>query len=163
KRVGSSEGKAMPEKFDLQGRSVAITGGAGGIGVATAQAFLGSGAEVVLIDIDGEKLARVREQLGDSRVTAHHSGIATPAECDRALSAARSPLYALIHLAGAVIPDALDPAQHDAWDRSLATNLTTGYDMCLAFHRRTKPDGMPSRIVIASSMVYRMGARGPAL
>ncbi|WP_313389522.1 SDR family NAD(P)-dependent oxidoreductase, partial [Achromobacter aegrifaciens] len=37
---------------DLRGQSVVITGGAKGIGLATAQAFVRQGARVALLDMD---------------------------------------------------------------------------------------------------------------
>ena len=44
-------------QLDLQGRVAVITGGAQGIGYATAQRMLASGASVVLWDIDAARLA----------------------------------------------------------------------------------------------------------
>lgn len=41
-----------------------VTGGAGGLGLATAQAFLAAGARVLLADIDAPALADVRRSLG---------------------------------------------------------------------------------------------------
>lgn len=51
------------EKFDLTGRVVAITGGARGIGRATAAAFLAAGARVVIGDVEAELCARTAEEL----------------------------------------------------------------------------------------------------
>ena len=46
------------------GRQVAvITGGAGGIGAATARAFAAQGAEVALLDLDGGKAEEVAEEI----------------------------------------------------------------------------------------------------
>lgn len=52
-----------------------ITGGAGGIGQATAQLFLGNGAKVVLVDVDQEVLAQAKSNLNadkDALETAEH-------------------------------------------------------------------------------------------
>ena len=48
----------------LQRRIVAVTGGAGGIGRATAEAFRAEGAEVALIDLPGDELDRAADELG---------------------------------------------------------------------------------------------------
>lgn len=48
---------------DLVGKVVLITGGAGGLGAATAKAFLRQGCKVVLVDIDAEALAQVAAKL----------------------------------------------------------------------------------------------------
>lgn len=44
-------------KFDLDGRVALVTGGAGGIGAATAQALKDAGAAVMISDIDGDAAA----------------------------------------------------------------------------------------------------------
>lgn len=48
----------------LQRHVVAITGGAGAIGRATAQAFAAEGCEVALIDLPGDRLDEAAEDLG---------------------------------------------------------------------------------------------------
>ncbi|MFG1238219.1 SDR family NAD(P)-dependent oxidoreductase [Xanthobacter autotrophicus DSM 597] len=50
--------------IDLKGRVAIITGGARGIGYATAQRMLASGAEVSLWDIDAARLAEAVAELG---------------------------------------------------------------------------------------------------
>jgi NAD(P)-dependent dehydrogenase (short-subunit alcohol dehydrogenase family) len=48
----------------LKGKRVLITGGAGGIGTATAARFLEEGARVVVLDRDGEALSRLEHEVG---------------------------------------------------------------------------------------------------
>ena len=50
-------------QLDLNGRVAVITGGAQGIGYATAERMLLSGASVVLWDIDAKLLAQAKEAL----------------------------------------------------------------------------------------------------
>lgn len=47
----------------LRGKRVLITGGAGGIGAATAKRFLDEGAHVVVLDCDNEALSRIKDEL----------------------------------------------------------------------------------------------------
>ena len=47
----------------LRGKRVLITGGAGGIGAATAKRFLDEGAHVVVLDCNNEALSRVKDEL----------------------------------------------------------------------------------------------------
>jgi NAD(P)-dependent dehydrogenase (short-subunit alcohol dehydrogenase family) len=142
---------------DFTGRRVVITGGAGGIGVASARAFLDRGAHVLLIDIAEDRLTAARESLGGgSRVTTVASNLARPDSCARALNRIEGPLHALVHLAGVYERDALDPADHGVWDRAIAGNLTNAYDMCVAFLPRIEKS-RPARIVLTSSIAYRRG------
>lgn len=53
----------MPKPKSLAGQIALITGGAGGIGRATAERLLSEGACVMLTDIDEESLARVQSEL----------------------------------------------------------------------------------------------------
>jgi len=50
-------------RIDLAGRSVVITGGARGIGLAVAERALASGANVALWDVDAERLQRTSAEL----------------------------------------------------------------------------------------------------
>jgi NAD(P)-dependent dehydrogenase (short-subunit alcohol dehydrogenase family) len=53
----------MP-RYDLNGKSALITGGARGIGLATAQALSARGARVALVDLDSEELNSAAARLG---------------------------------------------------------------------------------------------------
>jgi rhamnulose-1-phosphate aldolase/alcohol dehydrogenase len=54
----------MPKPKALAGRVALITGGAGGIGLATARRLMDEGACVLICDIDREALAGAHEELG---------------------------------------------------------------------------------------------------
>ncbi|NIK13120.1 SDR family NAD(P)-dependent oxidoreductase [Alkalibacillus almallahensis] len=47
----------------MQGKTVLITGGAGGIGMETAKAFLDDGANVALVDISADALKNAKDKL----------------------------------------------------------------------------------------------------
>lgn len=53
----------MAVQWDVQGKSVIITGGAGGIGFGMATAFVKAGAQVLIVDINAEHLAQAAETL----------------------------------------------------------------------------------------------------
>jgi 3-oxoacyl-[acyl-carrier protein] reductase len=133
-----------------------ITGGAGGIGVATARTILDHGGHVLLVDLDADRLEQVRKTLGENRVFIAVSDLATPADCATIMEGAK-PIHALIHLAGLFERDPLDPEDHGVWNRAIAANLTNAYDMAVAMQGRTDTRD-PARIVFASSIAYRRGS-----
>ncbi len=83
-------GKAKPPRF--QGQVVLVTGGAGAIGLATAQAFAAEGASLFLVDREEAALAEALAALGRD-----HGGIA----CDiTAPGAATQAVQACLHRFG---------------------------------------------------------------
>lgn len=141
---------------EFAGRRIVITGGAGGIGVATARAFLDQGAHVLLVDPDAARLEDASQALGGTRVFTFASDLATPQACVEIMQNAR-PVYALVHLAGLFEPDPFVSDEHAVWDRAIAANLTNAYDMAVAFTPCADPKG-PARIVLTSSVAYRRGS-----
>jgi NAD(P)-dependent dehydrogenase (short-subunit alcohol dehydrogenase family) len=53
--------------FQLAGKAALVTGGARGIGLATARALISRGASVAIVDLDGAAAAGAAAQLHDSR------------------------------------------------------------------------------------------------
>jgi NAD(P)-dependent dehydrogenase (short-subunit alcohol dehydrogenase family) len=148
---------------DFVGKRIVITGGAGGIGVATARAFMDQGGHVLLVDIDEERLLQAQAALGQVRVALLKSALATPAECETAIAAAGGPVYALVHLAGLFEKDAMSGDDHAVWDRAIGVNLTSAYDMAVAFASHVaagEGDRDKARIVLTSSVAYRRGSAG---
>lgn len=56
----------MPKPKSMAGRIALVTGGAGGIGMATADRYLSEGACVLLADINAESLSQAQEALSQS-------------------------------------------------------------------------------------------------
>ena len=50
--------------FDFTGPTVLVTGAARGIGLELARHFTNSGADMVMVDFDGDELARSAELVG---------------------------------------------------------------------------------------------------
>ena len=62
-------------------------------------------------------------------------------------------------MAGLYQDDPLDPTDHGVYDRAIQTNLTSAYDMAIAFQSRCDHGpGYTPRIVFASSIAFRRGS-----
>ncbi|HHX81642.1 MAG TPA: SDR family oxidoreductase [Pseudomonadaceae bacterium] len=68
----------------LENKYAIITGGAGGVGLATAQRFLAEGAAgILLVDLDADRLKEVRVSLGSSRVICEAADVGSSADVER--------------------------------------------------------------------------------
>lgn len=140
------------------GKTVLITGGAGGIGVETAGVFLDAGATVRLVDRSEIGLARAVEQLNaGARLETCLTGLANLDDCILALQSGAMP-YAVVHLAGISLPDRSDLDDLSLFDETMAANVRNGYQLGRVFdelHAGTAE--LPSRLVFACSLAYRRG------
>ena len=147
----------------VAGRVVAITGGARGIGRATATALIGTGARVAIGDLDADFAATTAAELGGGAV-----GLALDVT-DREsfarfldqVEARLGPLDVLINNAG-IMPIAQIEDEPDAMtDRIIAINLhgvITGSKLAL---KRMRPRG-EGHIVNVASQAGRAGIGGLA-
>ena len=87
--------------MELQDQSVLVTGGASGLGLATARAALKLGALVTIGDLPSSSGAQVAADLGD-RATFIPTDVTVPDQVAEAVDAAagRAPLRGLVHTAG---------------------------------------------------------------
>ncbi len=145
---------------EFEGRQFVVTGGAGGIGSVCAQQLLERGAHVLLVDPDAGRLDGLQARLnGGERLALHVSSLSSPRDAAAALDAAGRPIHGLVHMAGLFENDPLDPDDHSAWDRAMASNLTNGYDLAVAYQTRRDPSAV-GRIIFCSSGAYRKGVPG---
>jgi NAD(P)-dependent dehydrogenase (short-subunit alcohol dehydrogenase family) len=72
----------------VQGKVALVTGGASGIGAATATQLVARGARVVLVDLDGDALTRMVERLGEESVISVTGDVTELAEMESAVARA---------------------------------------------------------------------------
>lgn len=115
---------------DFTGRRMLVTGGAKGIGKATALRFLAGGAQVACVDMDGAALAEL-----DSGFLAINADVTdtTSVEAAVAEAAARmSGLDGIVNSAGVDLQSSLEDMTDAAWERLIAVNLTGPMKVCRA-------------------------------
>lgn len=116
------ENAALP----LGGQVAAVTGGAGGIGRACAQALIEAGAVVVVLDRDADAAGRVAAGLGEG-AEAVGIDVTDPASVDAAfarIAAAHDRLDILVNNAGIAIRKPTLEIAVDDWQRVIDVNLT---------------------------------------
>ena len=148
-------------RIDLQGRVAVVTGGAQGIGYATAERFLQSGAAVVLWDIDADRLAQAQTALAPLGRTAVHTveltddGAVAAATADAAKDFGR--IDVLVNNAGITGGNGkaweLDPT---VWRRVVEVNLIGPFLTCRHVVPRMLAQGY-GRIVNIASVAGKEG------
>ena len=148
-------------QLDLQGRVAIVTGGAQGIGHATARRMLASGASLLLWDIDGARLAQAVAELS---ALGPVSGAVVELTDEAAVAAAASAALAqhgridiLVNNAGITGGNGptwtLDPA---VWRRVLEVNLVAPFLACRAVVPQMINQGY-GRIVNIASVAGKEG------
>jgi NAD(P)-dependent dehydrogenase (short-subunit alcohol dehydrogenase family) len=123
----------LPKPKALEGKIALVTGGAGGIGTATARRLLADGAVVVLTDIDQAALdsavAELSKAHGKDRVRAMQADATKEAAVQASLAYAIREfggLDILVANAGIAAAAPVDETSVELWQRALDI-LTTGY------------------------------------
>jgi NAD(P)-dependent dehydrogenase (short-subunit alcohol dehydrogenase family) len=112
--------------MDLSGRSVLITGGARGIGLATARRFLSLGANVTIGGHRTESVQRAARELSADRLASVAADVSTVEGCGTTVAAAIEAfggIDVLVANAGGYESAPIDEVTEDMWDRTLDTHL----------------------------------------
>lgn len=112
----------------MSGRVVLITGGAGGMGRAIAERFLGERDAVALADVSGAALGDARETLATdpSALTTIEADVRLVADCDRIVEEAVSAhgrLDVVVNAAGVWVEGPTVEMSEAQWDRTVDVNL----------------------------------------
>jgi NAD(P)-dependent dehydrogenase (short-subunit alcohol dehydrogenase family) len=120
---------------NLEGCTAVVTGGASGLGLATAERLLGAGAGVALVDLPASDGAAVADRLGDGAVFTP-ADVTSEEEVERALGEAAElgPLRVLVHCAGRGAPVRLvdregRPAPLDVFTEIVTLNLIGSFNV----------------------------------
>ena len=123
----------MPKPKSLAGRIALITGGAGGIGAATAKRYLSEGACVVLADIDADALGSVEKDLSSRYSSDVVRSVRMDVTDENAVAAAFADaavefggIDILVSNAGIASSAPVEETSLALWNRNLGI-LSTGY------------------------------------
>ena len=108
----------------LAGRKIIITGGASGIGRATARLFRAEGAAVAILDRSDNAAKAVADEIG---AVAFGCDVADPASVAAAVGQAAQAmggLDGLVNAAGILSETGIADTTHDVFARTVAVNLT---------------------------------------
>jgi 3(or 17)beta-hydroxysteroid dehydrogenase len=144
-------------------RVVLISGGASGIGAASARRFVAEGARVLIGDVDVERgRAHARELGATCRFVEHDvtDEASWESACGAAVDAFGA-LHVVVNSAGISVPSNIEDATLEHWRRTLAINadgVFLGNKHAVRTIKRFSADGSGAIVNIASTLGVRPGA-----
>ena len=150
---------------ELAGRTAFVTGGAGGIGLAMAQAFAGAGMKVMIADIETDALGTAVESLRG--ITPDTEGIlcdvADAASVERAAQATFDRfghVHVVCNNAGVAAGGGIDHISLDNWRWVIDVNLMGVVHGIRSFLPHIRSHGEGGHIVNTASMAGMQGGLG---
>ncbi len=143
----------------FEGRNVVVTGGASGIGLAIADAFLSEGARVLVADRDGDGLDRLAGRLAaPDRLQTVEIDLAEPGAPGRLTEEAEAILGSidvLVNNAGLMAQTPVLEIGEEEWDRLFAVNLRATFFLTQAVARGMAARGAGTVVSISSVNALR--------
>jgi NAD(P)-dependent dehydrogenase (short-subunit alcohol dehydrogenase family) len=145
------------EGIDLTGRRAVVTGGASGIGVETARALAGAGAEVTLAvrntDAGDRVAADIIASTGNKQVLVAPLDLSDRASVAAFVAAWDGPLHLLINNAGIMAaPLTRTP---EGWEMQFATNHLGHFGLTTGLHDALAAAGDARIVAVSSSAHHR--------
>ncbi len=142
---------------DLHGRRAIVTGGGSGIGIETARALAGAGAEVTLavrrLDAGARAAAEIAASTGGADVRAARLDLTDRASVAGFVAGWSGPLHILVNNAGVMaMPLARTP---EGLEMQFATNHLGHFALAGGLHAALAA-GAPARIVSVSSSAHKL-------
>jgi NAD(P)-dependent dehydrogenase (short-subunit alcohol dehydrogenase family) len=156
--------------MQLSGLTTAVTGGASGLGLATAQRLVAAGGQVTIVDLPSSAGEQVAADLGDAaRFVA--ADVTDSEQFAAALDAAgeRGPLRGLVHCAGAgrrlrVLDKDGEPGSLEDFEWVMKLNVTGSFNAlrlgAARMARNEAEDGERGAIVLTASVAAFEGQIG---
>ena len=127
--------------ISFNNKTVLITGGASGMGAATAQLFAEAGAHIFIVDRNADLALQTARRLG---VTAIVGDVSQSAFCDAAVQQAADAhgrIDCVVNAAGIILRSSGLDTSDEEWQRTLNVNVSGVFYMCRAAIRQMKKQG----------------------
>ncbi|HEX4655770.1 MAG TPA: SDR family NAD(P)-dependent oxidoreductase [Streptosporangiaceae bacterium] len=153
--TAESTAEEVVDGIDLAGHRVVVTGGASGIGIETARALAGAGAEVTLAVRNLEAGERTAEDIaataGSKQVLVAPLDLADQASVASFVASWDGPLHILVNNAGLMASPLMRTPE--GWEMQFATNHLGHFALATGLHRALAAGG-GARIVSVSSSAH---------
>jgi 3-oxoacyl-[acyl-carrier protein] reductase len=151
----------------LEGRGVVVTGATGGIGAAVTRAFATTGARVMAVDLDKQRVDELVESLEGKGHAGAAWDIRDVGRLDDLVKRARTELgefYVLANLAAVLRRRySLDEITEDDWNLQIDVNLKAAFFLSRAVGRAMIEQGRGGRIITFSSQSWWTGGHGGSI
>lgn len=153
----TSTAAEVVEGIDLRGRRAVVTGGASGIGVETARALAGAGADVTLavrdLDAGEEVAADIRRTTSGGVVDVRHLELTDLDSVDTFAAEWDEPLHILVNNAGVMATP--ETYTEQGWELQFATNHLGHFKLALGLHDALAAAGRARIVSVSSSAHFR--------
>lgn len=158
----------MKNPMNLEGHNIIVTGAGQGIGEAVSRLVVELGGTAILVDVQGEKITALAEELGADHAQTHVGSVAEPGFVQEMVGnaiAKNGAIHGLVNNAGIVRAAMINKMPVETWQQVIDVNLS-GVFYCLQavgrhmYERAKDGDTSPAAIVNISSDAGRRGTIG---
>jgi meso-butanediol dehydrogenase/(S,S)-butanediol dehydrogenase/diacetyl reductase len=147
--------------MEFNDRVAIVTGGASGMGAATVRRLAAGGANVMIVDRNGDLARAVATEVGGTAIV---GDVADSSFCDGAVAAAmerHGGLDVLVNAAGVIVRASGEDTTDEQWAKIMGVNVSGTFFMCRAALRVMKTSG-GGAIVNFGSIWGDLGSAGVA-
>jgi NAD(P)-dependent dehydrogenase (short-subunit alcohol dehydrogenase family) len=146
--------------MNFNSKTVIVTGGASGMGAATARQFAAAGARVIIVDRNGQLARQVANDIGAEAMV---GDVSSSTFCDEVVSETlkrHGQLDVLVNAAGIIVRSSGEHTSDEAWNRIMGVNVSGVFFMSRAAVKAMRPRG--GSIINFGSIWGDLGAAGVA-
>ena len=147
--------------MEFNDRVAIVTGGASGMGAATVRRLAAGGANVMIVDRNGDLAQTVATEVGGTAIV---GDVADSSFCDSAIAAVmerHGGLDILVNAAGVIVRASGEDTTDEQWAKIMGVNVSGTFFMCRAALRVMKTSG-GGAIVNFGSIWGDLGSAGVA-